>query len=324
MRLAFLSIVALTSGLFQAQALDSVPNWGASYNCKVKIAADVSRKTFAKLPANLDVYSIGRTPFPAEGIKLVIDCALGDSDEGKALKERVDADAHVLAKEKVVLKDDEHGRLVVDPINGILLFTRNGHDAPKVPLTNVPSAALGFDAFTHTMRELAGKLHIQDAEIARKPNGDYQLLVSDNQRFPHHQKQPILYERSVTYSRRTNGFAMSSGYTSFFQIVLERFVSGQWSRILVYWPTLKPAGSCRLYSSNREITEAILSGKSLWDYNNEFDSEDVKKVEVNDLRIVYATLKDGLSVPVMCLDCTMKTNHGTKYGVLFLPLEKNP
>jgi hypothetical protein len=320
------SIVALTAGIFQSGAADIQQTLGSTYSPKVQISVEVPRQTLKNLPTNIPVYAIDRTPFPVEAVTWIIDHGINDPVERTALKKRIEENPSLLTTGKTVLKNDEHGRLNVDPEKGILGYDLGGHDWPKVPLTNAPSAAISFDTFKRTLRELASKLRIDESEIARKPDGEYFRMVSDNERFPHHQKQPILYKRSVTYSRRANGFTTVIGYSDDFEIELGRFVSGEWSRIFIYWPKLKAVGSCRPYLSSEEIRSAIQSGKSWWAYSNndEIDEERVKRIAVTDLRVFYATLKGGLSVPVMCLDCDMTTQEGKQYGLLFLPLDKSP
>ncbi len=322
MRHLVLWVLTLACGLVQAAAGDALNNWGVTYNPKCSVVVKVPKRTFKAMPTNIDVLSIDGAQFPSEGIKAVLKYILTNTTERETLATRIN-DHLLLSNKIVILKDGAHGRLSVDPQNGVLLFELGQGDEPKVPPTNGISNSLKFDSFKQTVRDLASKLHINDNEIARKPNGDFDIVVSDNERFPHHQKEPILYKRTVTFTRTANGFKMLPGHAGFFQIELGRFVNGQWSRIYVYWPRLKAVGSCRSYQSDAAIKEAIQSAKCLWDHNNEIALEDVKGITVTDCRVVYSTSKDGLSLPVTCLDCDMKTDRGSEYGVLFLPLEKN-
>lgn len=322
MRHLVLWFLTLACGLVQAAPDDSFNNWGTAYKPKCSVVVKVPQRTFQAVPMSIEVLSIDGAQFPSEGIKAVLNYTLTNAIEREALATKFD-DALLLSNKMIILKDDTHGRLKVDPQNGVLLFELGQGDEPKVPATNGISNSLKFDSFKQTVRDLTITLHIDDNEIARKPNGDFDIVVSDNERFPHHQKEPILYKRSVTFTRTAHGFKMLPGHAGFFQIELARFANGQWSRIYVYWPRLKAVGSCRSYQSDAAIKEAIQSGRCLWDHNNEISPEDVKGITVTDCRVVYSTSKDGLSLPVTCLDCDMKSDHGTEYGVLFLPLEKD-
>jgi len=324
MRDLLICILSLACGLSQAAASDAVGNWGITFNPRCPIAVKVSKRTFDAIPTNIAVLAVDHAQFPSDGVKLLINYALTNAAEREALAKKIDTDPHFLSDGKITLKDDTHGRLRIDRQNGILLYEHGPQDEPKVPLDNTGSNQLSFASFNQIARDLVDKLHIDEGEIARKRNGDFDIVVSDNERFPHHQKEAVLYERSVIFSRTANGFKMLPGYAGFFQIDLVRFVNGQWSRIYIYWPRLKAVGSCRSYQSDEAIKEAIESNRSLWDQNNEIVPEGVKKVTVTGLRIVYYTSREGISIPVTCLDCDMKTDHGTDYGVLFLPLEKNP
>jgi hypothetical protein len=284
------------------------------------VAVEVPRRTFKKLPASIPVYATDQTRLPVEGVKWIINHAIDDPAERKALNERIDANPSLLTAGKVYLKNDDHGCLYLNPESGIVHYTRGSRDWPKIPLTNAPPVTISLDTFKQELQELASKLHIDDREIARKPDGDYFRMVSDNERYPHHQKEPILYKRAVHYSRGPNGFVMLPGQSGSFEITLARFISGEWCEVFVWWPTLKAVGARRTYVSNSEIEKAIKSGKCLWDYNNESTPEDVKEITVTGLRIVYSVEKDGSSTPAMCLDCEMKTDRGKEYEVLFLPL----
>lgn len=317
-----LSLLAATPHL--TRAAGDVQNWGEKFVRPPPVKFGIHRRTLDRLPSRLDCYVTDRTPFSSAVVEWLIDTTVANTGERKMLKQKLAENPSLLTSGKTVLKRDEDSQLVVNPAAGVMLFAVQPqalvrfHDEP-VPAGQTNMLAL--ETFHRTLREIIAKLGWSEAEFEKKANGEFRVLVSDDCKFPNHQKEPVLYARSVRYNRCAKGMPMASG-TSAFEIVLERYASGAWKRIFIHWPNLKRIGNVEVPRSVAALQQAVEAGETLWDYNNEFSPKEVSRITVTDVRLVYSTSRDGTSSPVLCLDTKAQTKDGSNYAVLFLPLVK--
>jgi hypothetical protein len=320
-RITLIGLSWLAGGLTLLQAASDVQKWGTKFNSIEKnLEFKIPNETFEKILKHLGIYEIGDTPFTTSAADWVIDKSTDDPAEKLALKRKISNNPDILIKGKTVLKNGDRSQIRIDPSTGSFHFSLTPAEASKLGAIKTNTASyVEFSEFNKDLQGLLSAFGWSDSEIAKKPNGDYDITVSDTQRYPNHQKDPVLYARSIQYSRQSGGFVITSGLFDF-KIQLVRFANGKWKQISVNWPKLTNVGTLRNYRSNSELKAAIEAGKALWDYNNDISTAEVVGLAINDLRMVYCSSQDGKSYPVMCLDCEANTSRGRLYTVLFLPL----
>lgn len=319
----FSFVAAIAACALSAQAAGDVDNWGKKFTPETGVTLNVPPHELTKLPDELPVYGKTSTVFTAGAVEWIIDNAVTDAGMRTALKQKIADTPSMLKDGSTTLNLDEHFQLVVNPSAGIILFSMDSRDAANKRLTAKQPEQTNYvalETFHASLRAFIPKLGIHDTEIERKPDGDYKILASDGQRYPNHQKETVLYVRSVKYNRQSkSGFPMTSGTTAF-TVDMERFIDGEWKKIFVNWPTLSTNGFVHTLRTQEALKTAIASGKALWDHNNEFDPAEAEKITVTGIRIVYSTAANGNSSPIFCLDCEAKTKRGNEYAVIFVPL----
>jgi len=297
--------------------------WGTKFVPQVQIDFKVPKRSFEQIPAKVGLYAAEPTPFTPASIAWILDTVLTDPAEKETLKRKVADNPSLLVRGKSQLKQDNEALLVVNPEEGTVSFAMQpdlSYRLRSLPSTPGQTNLIAPDVFNNTLRQLVTAFGIDSSEVEKKPGGSYHVVFSDSQKYPNHQNDPVVYARSVTYNRCIEGYPAAST-DSAFEIQIERFAGGPWKRLYIHWPRLNKTGTRPTYHSNAELERAVRSGKAFWDHNNEFAPDDVHKITINNIRLIYSVSKSGRASPVLCLDADMKAASGTDYGVLLLPLE---
>lgn len=285
----------------------------------------VPAKAFKRLPKQMNTYLLDTpTPFSRAGIEAVIQASAIDAQIQENLIKKISDNPALLQRGEAKLLRDSDTQFVVSPDSGIVLFRTSIPDDPVSATQQIPTAkradAFALDSFKKSMMGLFSKFDWKDAEIERKPNGDYFMQVADSNRFPNHGTNGLLYQRSVSFYRHINGYPLIT--TSFHKITLTRLANGEWREIFIHWPRLKPTEPVPVsYRSNDDLKKALQQGRLIWDYTNQIDPNTAGKMVITNIRLGYYQPKGSQRLaPALFLDADLKNTNGVDYAVIFLPL----